>query len=188
MIKNNNRSQKALNIFNKYKAEIDSISNIQEANTWKAKVLDSIKIYLGGESSLYTRFQESYFTVKQPIPKRPIPGVIDLTVSYAHVYDDSLKANFNTLVQNIIDHISLNGTQQDYVRTNFLSSFSTTTIIGGLFSGATIIFFIGRFVGATEKDREVYKMESQVEAIQSQKNELEKKQFELTNENSQLKL
>lgn len=187
MIKNNNRSQKALNIFNKYKAEIDAINNIQEANTWKAKVLDSIKIYLGGESRLYTRFEESYFTVRRQTPKRHIPGVIDLTVSYEHVYDDSLKGNFKTLVQNIIDHITLNGIQQDYIRTNFLSGFSTTTIIGGLFSAATLIFFVGRFVGTTEKEREIYKIESQIQTVESDKKELEKELFELTNENSQLK-
>lgn len=155
----NKRVEKATRILNKYKTEINGISNVKEANNWKAKVLDSLKIYLGVDSPLYMRFKESYFTIKRPSE---------------NIYDASLKENFKLLLQDVIDHITQNGVQQDYVKTNFLSSFSTGTILGGLLTGATLIFFIGKFVGTTEKEREVSKMESQIQTMESKLAEKEK--------------
>ena len=151
----------AVKVLQDYLPQLDSVNNEKEGNNWKAKVLDSLNKYLGSDSELYKRLANEFFTQKVQRQTRSIPGVIDLNVYYDHVYKPERKQYFVNILNEVIQHIKNHGVKDDFIKTNFLSSFNTGQIWTGILGVGTIVFWVGWFVGGTQKDREIIKTEFQ---------------------------
>ena len=149
-----NKSKKAIETLNRQLSELDSISNVRQGNNWKASLKDTLDLYIGPDSSLSTRLDGLYFTLKESYVPEGVIGVFT-----NHVYDESLKENFKDLINNAIKHIQSNGIFKDSARKNFLGQFGNTEIISGLVVAAGIIYGIGNYFGKLEKDREVFQSE-----------------------------
>ncbi len=142
------KSQKAIQALKTKSLELNEIRNVQQGNTWKASLKDSLVSYLGNNTSIINRLEDLYFTKRVSSNS---PNVISST----NVYDDSKKENFKNLIDNAISHIETHGILEVKTKGNFLISFNNVELISGLFVVATLIFGIGRFVGGIEKEREI---------------------------------
>jgi hypothetical protein len=156
------RAKKAISVFKSYATQIDGIKNIQQANNWKMKVIDSLVIYLGKDAALTNRFAGTYFTepVKRPVGENYIKDIIYKT---EHIFKEDRKKLFDDLLNDIIHHIEQNGVLANYLNTNFLSQFTTVQIWGGILVAGNIVFWSGWFVGGTQKERETITKETQLQ-------------------------
>lgn len=150
-----NNTKRAIKAFKNYLAEIDNITDSKTGNTWKAKVGDTLVLYLGKESSLVVRLENLHFTDKQT-------HVMDRAIGFydTYTFNPANKENFKNLINSVIHYIEHNGVEDDYLRTNFLSQFNTVQILGGILIVGNIVFWSGSFLGSTQKDREIMKMEN----------------------------
>jgi cell division protein FtsB len=170
-----NKSKKAIAALNKHLGDIDSISNVQEGNTWKASLKDTINLYIGNNSSISQRLEKLYFTKKV---QSTAPGIIGIFTD--HVYDQSLKQNFKDLISSAIKHIESNGIYKSPNKKNFLHHFGNTEVISGAAFVVLLIYGIGNYFGKLEKDREIIQTESKIK-------EAESKNEKLMLENNQLR-
>jgi len=158
-----NKSKKAIESLNKHLNDIENISNVQQGNTWKARLKDSINLYIGENSSISQRLDKLYFTRKEYSTVEGVIGVFD-----EHVYDESKKQNFKDLINSAIKHIESNGIYRNPNKKNFLSSFSNAEMIGGIVVAIGIVYGIGNYFGKLEKDREIIQSENKMKETESQ--------------------
>lgn len=158
----NKRAGKAINVLKTYLQQLEHVKSEKEGNNWKAKVLDTLKNYIGSDAALYNRFANEFFTDKITRSGESGGNWIDLNTYTSHVYNAQRKHNFVNLINDIIHHIELNGVKENYLKTNFLSSFSTIQILGGILVVSNIVYWSGVWVGNTQKDREIIKLEGQL--------------------------
>lgn len=149
-------TKKATKIFKDYLAEIDGITDSKTGNTWKAKVHDTLVLYLGKESSFIVRLENLHFTDKET-------QVLDRAIGFydTYTFNPANKVNFENLITAVIHYVERNGVIDDYLKTNFLSQFSTAQILAGIVVVGNIVFWSGSFLGSTQRDREIMKMEKQ---------------------------
>ena len=143
-----NKSQKAIETLKAKSLLLNEIQNVQQGNTWKAALKDSLISYLGNDSAIINRLEDLYFTKKV---SSDTPNVYAST----NVYDDSKKENFKNLIINAISQIETHGIFELKTKGNILNSFNNGQLIGGLFVAATLIFGAGKFFGNLEKEREI---------------------------------
>ncbi|MFN7100859.1 MAG: hypothetical protein ACK4M4_10845, partial [Flavobacterium sp.] len=155
-----NKSEKAIKALRIKCSELSEIKNVQQGNTWKASLKDSLISYLGNDSAIITRLEDLYFTKKTVSDS---PDVISLV----NVYDESKKENFKNLIDNSISHIQTHGVFEVKTSGNFLKDFNNTQLISGLFVAVTLIFGIGRFVGGIEKEREIIEVKNEIESTKT---------------------
>lgn len=185
----NSKSKKAIASLNKHLFDIASVSNVQEGNTWKAALKDTINLYIGDNSSISQRLDNLYFTRKETyVPK----GVIGAFTN--HVYDESLKQNFKDLISSAIKHIEQNGVYENPDKKNFLNHFGNTEVISGAAFVILLVFGIGNYFGRLEKDREIIQIESKIKAVENlnenlklENNNLNRKIDSLHNELNEIK-
>ncbi|MDJ1502044.1 hypothetical protein [Xanthocytophaga agilis] len=170
------KSKKAITALNKYLSDIDSISNVQEGNTWKAALKDTINLYTGNNSSISQRLDKLYFTREE---HSTVPGVIGIFKDY--VYDDSKKQNFKDLILFAIKHIESNGIYKSPDKKNLLHHFGNTEVISGAAFVILLVFGIGNYFGKLEKEREIIQTENKIK-------EAENFSITLKTENNRLKL
>jgi len=154
----NKKSKKSIEIIANYLTELNSISNQFEGNTWKAKVRDTFVLYIGEDAAVTKRLDQLYFTSK--VTKSYTGRVIGTYTE--NVYSPQNKENFEALLKSAIQHIEMNGVKSDYIKSNFLSQFSSSQILVGILTVGTIIYWIGWFVGTAQKDREIIKYEQEL--------------------------
>jgi hypothetical protein len=170
-----NKSKKAIKILNQHLTKLATITNVQNGNTWKASLKDTLKLYIGPESSILKRLTDIYFTRKVD---KIDPRTIGL--SYENVYDEAQKESFRDLILNAILHIESNGIYKSRAGVNIMNGFSNTELISGIVVGAGIVLGIGNYLGKLEKDREIIQFEVKIK-------EAEKKYQDTFNENEVLK-
>lgn len=158
-----NKSKKAITALNKHLGDIDSIANVQEGNTWKAALKDTINLYIGDNSSISQRLDKLYFT-KQV--HNTVSGVIGVFTD--HVYDPSKKQNFKDLISSAIKHIESNGVYQSSDKKNFLHHFGNAEVISGTAFVVLLVFGIGNYFGKLEKDREIMQTETKIKDSETQ--------------------
>lgn len=159
----NNKTKKAKAVLNKHLESINSVSNVQEGNNWKASLKDTINLYIGENSSISQRLDIIHFT---RLEQYTVPGVIGILDK--HVYDESQKQNFKNLISNAIIHIESNGIYKNPNKGNLLSSFSNAELISGIVVAFGIIFGIGNYFGKHDKDRESLRNEEQIKEIKQE--------------------
>jgi hypothetical protein len=152
-----NPKRRAIKVLNSLLTELDTISNVNQGNTWKASLKDVLDLYIGAESSISNRLAELYFTRKE---SSVVPGVIG--IFYNHIYDESKKDAFKTLVKNAINYINSNGVHKTAYKGNFLGVFTTSELIGGIVGAIVIVFGIGNYFGKLERDREIIQYEERI--------------------------
>lgn len=161
----NKQTTKASEVFKTYLAQIDGIKDGDQAHNWKMKVYDSLVLYLGNNALLIKRFGETYFNVSV---KRAVGENRFGSIDYENdsVYKPERKQLFKDLLAEIINYIEQNGVQDKGTKTNLFGDFTSKEIlIYGLPSLLTIcglVFWLGWFVGATQKEREIMKIELQL--------------------------
>ena len=155
------KSQKAIIVLRNYISDLDNITNVQQGNTWKATLNDSLFLYLGQDSSIKKRLEDLFFT-KQV--SSTVPGITGIFTD--HVYDENNKENFKNLIENAIKHIESNGIVKSNIKGNFLVNFKTVEIISGLFVAGGLIFSIGNYVGKIDKEREVTELNNKKEEFE----------------------
>lgn len=158
------KSKKAIASLNKHLVNIESVSNVQEGNTWKASLKDTINLYIGDNSSISQRLDELYFTRKETYVPKGVIGVIT-----NHVYDESLKQNFKDLISSAIKHIEQNDIYERHSdKKNLLHHFSNTEVISGTVFIILLVFGIGNYFGRLDKDREIIQTESKIKEVENQ--------------------
>lgn len=126
--------------------ELNEISDQIEGNTWKAKLRDTLVLYLGEDAAITLRLDNLHFT-KKTINTH----TATIKFSQKPIFALENKKNFEILIISAMNHIKLNGIKADYIKSNFLSQFKTVQILSGIFALATLIYWIGWFVGNTQK-------------------------------------
>jgi hypothetical protein len=169
----NRKVVKAINTLNQYLTELDLVTNVQQGNTWKATLRDTLSIYIGPDSSILTRLDNLYFTTKESyVPQgKNVIGVLT-----RHVYKESNKETFKDLIKNAIRHIESNGIYVNPLKTNFLHALNNGQIIGGIFVAAGTIFGIGNYLGKFEKEREIIQLGKTIDSKEQYIKELEDEQ------------
>ena len=153
-----NKSQKAIETLKAKSLQLNEIQNVQQGNTWKAALKDSLISYLGNDSAIINRLEDLHFTKRVSSNS---PNVISST----NVYDDSKKENFKNLISNAISQIETHGIFKNKTKGNILNSFNNAQLIGGLFVAATLIFGVGKFFGNLEKEREITETHNDIQLI-----------------------
>lgn len=159
------KSKRAIKALNKHLESITTISNVQEGNTWKASLKDTINLYIGADSSISQRLDSLHFT---RVDASPIRGGVITT----HVYDEFKKQNFIDLIGAAIKHIDSNGTYINPNKSNIISSFSNAEIISGFVFIIGLTFGIGNYIGKHEKDKESLRTEEHIKEIEKENNSL----------------
>jgi hypothetical protein len=152
-----NKSKKAIATLNKHLGDLDSISNIQEGNTWKAALKDTINLYIGDNSSISQRLDKIYFTKQIHSTVSNVIGIFT-----DHVYDDTLKQNFKDLISSAIKHIDSNGVYKSHDKKNILHHFGNAEVISGAAFVVILVYGIGNYFGKLEKDREIMQTETKI--------------------------
>lgn len=156
------KSKKAIASLNKHLSDIYSVTNVQEGNTWKAALKDTINLYIGENSSISQRLDKLFFTRKETyVPE----GVIGIFTD--HVYDESKKQNFKDLILSAIKYIELNGVYRNPNNKNFLNHFGNAEIISGAVFVIILVFGIGNYFGKLEKDREIMQTETKIKEAEN---------------------
>ncbi|MCM4169823.1 hypothetical protein KCTC52924_03603 [Arenibacter antarcticus] len=179
----NSKSKKAVKSLENHHKKLSEIKTVQEGNSWKATLKDMLNQYIGSESSISKRLDELYFTRKETQIHN-----VGIGHSIVHVYDESKKQDFSNLIENSISFIRENGIYQNPNRKNFLSGFNNGTIISGIVVGTGIIYGAGHFFGNLEKDREIIKMERELNKQKATNSNLENDIKTLRIENEHLKV
>lgn len=156
------KSKKAVTSLNKHLNEIDSVTNVQEGNTWKAALKDTINLYIGENSSISQRLDKLYFTRKETYVPEKVIGIFT-----DHVYDESKKQNFKDLILSAIKYIELNGVYRNPNNKNFLNHFGNAEIISGAVFVILLVFGIGNYFGKLEKDREIMQTETKIKEAEN---------------------
>jgi len=156
------KSKKAIASLNKHLNDIDSVSNVQEGNTWKAALKDTINLYIGENSSISQRLDKLYFTRKETYVPDGIIGIFT-----DHVYDESKKQNFKDLILSAIKYIEQNGVYRNPNNKNFLNHFGNAEIISGAVFIILLVFGIGNYFGKLEKDREIMQTETKIKEAEN---------------------
>lgn len=164
-----NKSKKAISSLNKHLEEIDSISSVQEGNTWKASLKDTINLYLGDNSSISQRLDKLYFTRKE---YSTVDGVIGIFTD--NVYEESKKENFKNLILTAKRNIESNGVFKNPNKRNFLNSFNNTEVISGIVFAVLLIFGIGNYFGRIERDKESIRTEETIKKTETENTNLKK--------------
>lgn len=166
------KTKSAIGVLKKYRADLSSVTDTKTGNTWKAKVQDSLKQYIGTDSALYSRFHNEVFTdkIQSSGGSGRVGGSvwIDTNTYTEHRYNPNRKANFERLLDEIIEHIEYHGLKETYVRTNFMSGFTNAQIIGGIVAAATIIVSLTGWLTSLSKERKIEKAETALEMAQGQ--------------------
>jgi hypothetical protein len=179
----NSKSKKAIKSLESHQEKLTEIKTVQEGNSWKATLKDMLNQYIGLESSISKRLDELYFTRKDTQIHN-----VGIGFSTIHVYDESNKKNFTSLIENARLFIRENGIYRNPNRKNFLGGFNNGTIISGILVGAGIIYGAGHFFGNLEKDREIIKMERELSGEKTTNSKLTDEIKVLKIENDQLKV
>lgn len=157
------KAKKAIDSLNKHLNDINSISNVQEGNTWKASLKDTLNLYTGDNSSISQRLDKLYFTRKE---YSTVKGFLDVFTE--HVYDESQKQNFMDLIATAIKHIESNGVYKNPNNKNLLYSFSNAEIISGIVFVILLVFGIGNYFGRIEKDKESLRTDERLKKIENE--------------------
>lgn len=157
-----NKTKKAIDTLNRQLNELPAITNVKQGNNWKASLKDTINLYIGHQSSISQRLDSLYFTRKESYVPDGVMGIFT-----NHIYDETKKENFKDLIQNAIKYIQANGIYKNNSNKNFLGSFSNTEIISGIVVASGLILGIGNYFGKLEKDREIYQIEKEKEALEN---------------------
>ena len=161
------KSKKAISSLKKHLNDIDAISSVQEGNTWKASLKDTINLYIGEHSSITQRLDKLYFTRKE---HSTVEGVIGIFTD--HVYDDTKKQNFKNLIETSIKHIEANGIYKNPDKKNILQSFSNAEVISGLVFIILLVFGIGNYFGRIERDKDSLRTEDKIKELEKENNSL----------------
>lgn len=161
---------KALETLNQYLTELDQVTNVQQGNTWKATLRDSLSIYIGPDSAILTRLDNLFFTTKESyVPEsRNVVGIFT-----RHVYQESNKDAFKDLIRSAIRHIESNGLYFNPAKSNFLHAFNNAQIIGGIVVAVGTIFGVGNYLGKFEKEREIIQLGKTIDSKDQYIKELE---------------
>jgi|GEM_PF-4991742 len=109
------RNKKAINVLRGFTTEIDNLSTIQDANTWKIKVLSTLHIYLGKESELAIRFNSFNFVKLQQTRKRHEYLGTEYFVNEAiFCNDENKQREAKYLIESIITHIKIHGVKNNH--------------------------------------------------------------------------
>lgn len=157
------KSKRAIAALEKHSGDLNSISNTEEGNTWKAALKDTIDLYIGFDSSISLRLDRLYFTKEQ---YSTVLGVIGVFTD--NVYDATLKQNFKGLITSAISHIESNGVYKNPNNTNFLHHFGNAELISGTAFIILLIYGIGNYFGKLEKDREIMQTEAKLKDTEAQ--------------------
>jgi hypothetical protein len=151
------RKTRAIESLNKSLKDLEKVRNVQEGNNWKATLQDILNNYTGPQSSVSERLHKLYFTKKV---RKSNPNAFE--VPHKYNYDENKKEHFKNLIQNAKESIQSNGAYKDKQRTNFLSGFNNVQIIGGIVVAGGILIKTGTYIDKGQRDREVIKLESQL--------------------------
>ncbi|MFN9112752.1 MAG: hypothetical protein ACK5XN_22025 [Bacteroidota bacterium] len=168
------KSKKAIASLNKHLSDIDSVRNVQEGDTWKAALKDTINLYIGEKSSISQRLDKLFFTRKETYVPQGVIGIFD-----KHVYDESKKQNFKDLILSAIRYIELNGIYRNPNNKNFLNHFGNAEIISGTVFVTLLVFGIGNYFGKLEKDREIMQIETKNKDAESLNESLKSENLKL---------
>lgn len=154
------KKKRAIQVLNQLLNEIESITNVTQGENWKAKLKDTLNLYVGENSEISKRLNHLRFTREET---RVDP---DGFFYYVDVYDDTLKKDFKDLICNAINHVRSNGVYENPDKKNFLHSFSNAEIISGSVSIILLVFGIGNYFGKLEKDREIMQIETKIKDVE----------------------
>jgi cell division protein FtsB len=157
------KKRKAIDILNRHLTELNTVTTVQQGNTWKASLKDTLDINIGPESSISTRLDDLHFTRKEAYIPKGVRGVFD-----KHVYDETKKEHFRHLIENAIRHIESNGVYVNHSKSNFLSGFDNAQIIGGIVVAAGSLFAVGNYLGKFEKEREIIQLNKDIDSRDEQ--------------------
>lgn len=152
------KKKKAIEILNRHLTELNSVTTVQQGNTWKASLKDTVDLYVGPDSSISIRLNDLHFTRKESYVPKGVIGVFE-----RHVYDEANKEHFKHLIENAIRHLESNGIYVNHSKSNFLSGFNTAQIIGGIVVAVGSIFGIGNYLGKFEKEREIIQLNKDID-------------------------
>ena len=157
------KKSNAIKVLNESKQQLNSIQNVQQANTWKASLKASLIIYLGQSSAIVSRLESLHFTKKVALSNKTYLGT-----GSENIYDDSKKENFRNLIDNSIQYINSHGLFKDQTKKNWLSNFNNVELNSGLIVVAGIIFTIGNYKGNLDKEREITEIKNQKASLEFQ--------------------
>lgn len=166
----NSKSKKAITSLNKHSEVLDAITNVQEGNTWKASLKDTVNLYIGNDSSISQRLDKLYFTKKE---HSTVDGFIGVFTD--NVYEESKKQNFKNLIAAAITHIELNGVCKNPNKSNLLQSFGNTEIISGAAFIILLSFGIGHYFGKKDNDKESLRIEQRLKDFEKENHILKQK-------------
>ena len=133
--------------------KLGNVNDEVQGENWKAAVANSFELYFGKDSDLLKRLKDLRFT-----EQRTSTGARSMPFTY-YTYNGNLKKYFSEMIISAIEHIQHNGIIDNYIKTNFLSSFSTGQILTGIATAGGILFSSGLFLGNIQNNRDLLKIE-----------------------------
>lgn len=159
-----NKVNKAIEALEKHLAKLDSITDTSNGNTWKAALIDTFEKYLGSDSALLLRLRNLYFSRKDYNQSgfwqnSRTAELVPVGVSY--IFDESKKKGFEDLIKEAISYIKQNGVYSQH--NNALGRYSNTQLISGSIFALSLVITSSMFLGGVYKERELIKVEGQLE-------------------------
>lgn len=161
-----NKNKKAIKVLNDLLIEIDTISE-EQSKIWKSKLKDTLNLYLGENSAISNKLDETTFTRIEVRTYSKAIGLYEI-----EIYDENKKEDFRNLIHNATNYIQSHGIYKNSNKTNFLTNYSNKELITGIVAAIGIILSIGIYLGKLEKDREILQIETKLKEIETQKETL----------------